>query len=84
MGSQHADPALTVRPPAEVKDRADAVLKERGLPMRGFVVACLAALADDPDAFLAHLAKHWPAEKPRGRPRATDRAADRPAAAGAG
>jgi hypothetical protein len=69
MGSQHADPALTVRPPAEVKDRADAVLKERGLEMRGFVVACLAALADDPDALLAHLGKHWPAEKPRGRPR---------------
>ncbi len=69
MGSQHADPALTVRPSAEVKSRADTVLKERGLEMRGFVVACLAALAAEPEPLLATLKQHWPAEKPRGRPR---------------
>jgi len=69
MGSQHADPALTVRPPGEVKSQAEAVLKERGLEMRGFVVACLSTLAAEPDALLAQIAGRWPAEKPRGRPR---------------
>ncbi len=71
MGSQHADPPLTVRPPADVKQRAQDVLRERDLEMRGFIVACLATLADRPDSFLAELAEHWPPQKPRGRPRHT-------------
>ena len=67
--SQHADPeALTVRPGAKVKAAASKVLSDRELEMRAFIVACLAALAADPDRFLATLAPHWPAPKPRGRP----------------
>jgi hypothetical protein len=68
VGSQHADPALTVRPPAEVKAQAEEILKAQGVQMRAFVVACLKALAADPEAFLAGLAGHWPAPKGRGRP----------------
>jgi hypothetical protein len=69
VSSDHADPALTVRPPAEVKARAQAELAARGRGLRGFVTACLAALVAEPDRLLALLDAHWPAEKPRGRPR---------------
>ncbi|MFG1913081.1 hypothetical protein [Kribbella sp. NPDC048928] len=79
MGSQHADPALTVRAPADVKGRATEVLQARGLEMRGFVVACLTALAADPDALLNQIEPHWPAEKPRGRPRREPAPPDRSA-----
>jgi hypothetical protein len=67
--SRHADPALTVRPPAQVKADAQTVLRERGLEMRAFVTACLAALAADPDQTLKQLTPHWPEDKPKGRPR---------------
>jgi hypothetical protein len=73
--SQHADPQLNVRPPAAVMNQAKDVLRERDREIRGFVVACLAALNADPDALLAQLAEHWPADKPRGRPRRTPPAA---------
>jgi hypothetical protein len=69
VSSDHADPAVTVRPPAGLKTRAQAELAARGRGLRGFVTACLAALVADPEGFLAGLAEHWPAEKPRGRPR---------------
>jgi hypothetical protein len=69
VSSQHADPALTVRPPAAVMNQAKEVLDGRGREIRGFVVACLSALNADPDRFLAQLAEHWPPTKPRGRPR---------------
>jgi hypothetical protein len=69
MGSQHADPALTVRPPAKVKTSAEEVLEARGLEMRAFVVACLATLAAEPDVLLDLIGKRWPEPKPRGRPR---------------
>lgn len=68
MSSQHADPALTVRPPAAVTAQAQAALKARDLKMRAFVTACLQAFNTDPDGFLDGLATHWPADKPRGRP----------------
>ena len=68
MSSQHADQALTVRPPAEVTEQAKAILGDRNLEIRSFVTACLAALAADPDGFLEGLTNHWPPEKPRGRP----------------
>ncbi|WP_018588935.1 hypothetical protein [Salinispora arenicola] len=73
MGSQHADPALTVRPPKEIQSAAKAVLDARGREMRAFVTACLAAVAAEPDEVLAMLASHWPAPKPRGRPRGAGR-----------
>jgi hypothetical protein len=69
MSSQHRDPGLTVRPPADLKAAAQDALRARGRETRGFVVACLAALVADPDAFLDQLTEHWPADKPRGRPR---------------
>jgi hypothetical protein len=71
VSSNHADPAVTVRPPAEVMTQARAELAARGRGMRGFVTACLAAVVADPDGFLAQLTEHWPPEKPRGRPRRT-------------
>jgi hypothetical protein len=77
VNSQHAEPeGLTVRPGAEVKAAASKVLAARELEMRGFIVACLAALAADPDGLLAMLAPHWPPPKPRGRPRGQRRQAD--------
>lgn len=69
MSSQHRDPALTIRPPAELKAAAQTALA--GREMRGFVVACLSALVSDPQGFLAQLEGHWPEKKPRGRPRQT-------------
>jgi hypothetical protein len=76
VNSQHAEPeALTVRPGAEVKAAASRVLSERDLEMRAFIVACLTALAAEPDRFLATLAPHWPPAKPRGRPRGERRQA---------
>jgi hypothetical protein len=70
VSSQHADPAaLTVRPGAEVKAAASRVLDGRNLQMRSFIVACLTALAADPDGFLATLGPHWPTPRPHGRPR---------------
>ncbi|WP_211265823.1 hypothetical protein [Actinacidiphila oryziradicis] len=71
MSSQHRDPPLTVRPPADVKTQAQAVLNARNLEVQAFVVACLSALAATPDQFLAGLKPHWPEQKPRGRPRRT-------------
>lgn len=69
--SQHSNPALTVRPERPVKAGATAVLSDRGLEMEAFITACLVALADDPDRFLAALRPYWPPVKPRGRPRNT-------------
>lgn len=69
MADRHRDPPLTVRPPADVLAGAQAVMAERSLEMRGFVSACLAAVAHDPDGFLRVLDGHWPPEKRRGRPR---------------
>ena len=57
-----------MRPGAAVKAAASKVLSDRELEMRAFIVACLAALAADPDGLLAMLAPHWPPPKPRGRP----------------
>ncbi|WP_216216881.1 hypothetical protein [Amycolatopsis aidingensis] len=70
MPSEHAEPALTVRAPAELKSAAQDVLNDRGLEMRSFIVACLTGLREDPDGLLDVLARHWPAPKPRrgGRP----------------
>ena len=71
MGSQHADPALTVRPPAEVKAAAQAILDQRDLELRAFITACLSAIAAEPDRMLTLLAEYWPQAKRRGRPRRT-------------
>jgi hypothetical protein len=68
MSSQHADPQLNVRPPAEVTERAKKNLEDRGLEIRSFVVACLNALNAEPEEFLRLLDQHWPPAKPRGRP----------------
>ncbi|WP_070017058.1 hypothetical protein [Streptomyces nanshensis] len=67
--SQHKDPQLNVRPPAELKAQAVAALGERDREVRAFIVACLAALVADPDRFLAQLSGHWPEKKPYGKPR---------------
>ena len=68
MSSQHRDPPLTVRPPADLKAEAQAALTARELELQAFVVACLAAVASDPDTFIESLGAHWPEKKPRGRP----------------
>lgn len=69
MPSQHANPALTVRPPADVKAAAQTELDDRGKEMQAFVTACLAAVANEPDKMLSVVEKYWPAPRPRGRPR---------------
>ncbi|MGP3990800.1 hypothetical protein [Streptomyces sp. 3N207] len=69
MSSQHRDPALTVRPPADLKEAAQSALSARDIEIRAFVVACLKALVANPDQFLKVLTGHWPEKKPRGRPR---------------
>ena len=74
MSSQHRDPALTVRPPAALRQAAARELEERNLEVQAFVVACFKALVADPEAFLGELTAHWPDKKPRGRPRKTDQA----------
>lgn len=73
------DRAVTIRPRAVVLDRAQDVLDERSLEMRGFFMACLAAVAADPDVLLTHIAQYWPEPKRRGRPPKTAANADRPA-----
>lgn len=80
MSSQHRDPALTIRPPADLRQAAARELNERNLEVQAFVVACFKALVADPEKFLEDLTAHWPDKKPRGRPRKTDQtstAADR-------
>lgn len=72
MSNRHRDRALTVRPAEDIRAPAQAALAVRGREIGAFVAACLAALAADPDRFLAHLAPHWPAPRPKGRPRRTD------------
>ncbi|MCX4097725.1 hypothetical protein [Nocardia sp. alder85J] len=67
--SRHANPPLNVRPDAELKAKAEEKLKVRGLEMTAFVVACLTAVDQDPDGFLATLEAHWPPQATRGRPR---------------
>jgi hypothetical protein len=69
MASQHADPTLGVRAPAELRDAATATLTARDMQMQAFVVACLTAVTANPDQMLKALAKYWPEPKPRGRPR---------------
>lgn len=68
MADRHRDPQLNVRPPTELRTDAQQLLEDRGLEMKGFVVACLTALTADPDQVLEWLRPHWPAPKPRGRP----------------
>lgn len=76
MPSQHANPQLNVRPPAEDLQPAKRILSGRGREISGFVIACLRALRADPDGFLGVLEQHWPSAAPRGsrRPRAADTA----------
>lgn len=70
MSDQHADrAAITIRGPEELFDAARTVLDARNLDMRGFVVACLAALASRTDPVLTCLAPDWPPPKPLGQPR---------------
>jgi hypothetical protein len=73
---RHVEPVLAVRPPVAVRTDAERVLADRGREMTGFIVACLARLAADPDLFLDELAPHWPAPKPPGRPRRSGPADD--------
>ena len=68
-GSQHAEPAMTVRVPTGLKDDARQTLSGRGLELRAFIVACLAALRAHPEAVLAVVEPYWPDPKVRGRPR---------------
>jgi hypothetical protein len=69
MPNVHANPGLTTRPPEEVQAAAKTALADRGHHMEAFIAACLAALAANPDRFLAALARHWPEPRPRGRPK---------------
>jgi hypothetical protein len=68
-GSQHKDPAMTVRVPSGLKADARHTLAARGLELRAFVVACLTALRTHPEQVLALVEPYWPDPKPRGRPR---------------
>lgn len=74
MSSQHREPALTVRPPSDLRQAVTRELNERNLEVQAFVVACFKALMADPEGFLGELTGHWPDKKPRGRPRKTDQA----------
>ncbi|MCV7256964.1 hypothetical protein H7J86_32795 [Mycobacterium hackensackense] len=68
-GSQHKDPAMTVRVPPGLKGDARHTLAGRGLELQAFVVACLTALRAEPEQVLAVVEPYWPDPKPRGRPR---------------
>lgn len=68
-GSQHKDPAMTVRVPPGIKGDARHTLAGRGLELQAFVVACLTALRTEPEQVLAVVEPYWPDPKPRGRPR---------------
>lgn len=73
VNSQHAPGvAVTARTEVQVKDAATRALADRGLEMQAFIVACLIALAADPDRFVATVHPYWPAARPRGRPRRGD------------
>jgi hypothetical protein len=75
VSSQHSGVALGVRLDPQVKAKGSEALDERDLEMTSFIVACLLALAADPDLFLAGLRPYWPRPKPRGRPRSRETAA---------
>jgi hypothetical protein len=68
MVSEHADPAITVRPPIEIQQTAKALLRDHGFQMLEFVVAMLTALTKETDQVLALAQRHRPPAKPRGRP----------------
>lgn len=68
-GDRHKNPGMTVRPPAEAKTAAQAVLDEHGLQLKAFVTACLLALTDKPEEMLQLLMRYWPPQEPVGRPR---------------
>lgn len=68
MSSQHANPALTVRPDPTIRAAGQAVLTERNLGLQAFIAAALAALAENPDRLLEVLTPHWPEQRKRGRP----------------
>ncbi|MGH8964148.1 MAG: hypothetical protein ACRDXB_02295 [Actinomycetes bacterium] len=55
------------RPEPDEYTSAMDVLGDR--QMDDFLRACLRALRENPEAFLATLAPHWPPPRPRGRPR---------------
>lgn len=65
---RHVDPKLTIRPPAEMRREVLRILRERGLTAQDYVLACLAALVDDPDWQIKVVEPHWPPPKPKGRP----------------
>ncbi|MFC1436058.1 hypothetical protein ACEZDB_36035 [Streptacidiphilus sp. N1-3] len=66
MSSQHRDPSMSVRVPADLQAATRQALGGRDL--RAFVLACCTALAADPQAFLAGLEEHWPPPSRIGRP----------------
>lgn len=68
VSSRHRDKAMTVRLPDEARTAGQAVLDDRDLQLKAFVVACFLALAAEPDALLPLLAKYWPEPRPLGRP----------------
>lgn len=68
MTENPAREAVYARAPKDVKAAALAVLGEQGWPIDTFVVACLVAVADQPD-LLKTLAQYRPAPRPPGRPR---------------
>jgi hypothetical protein len=67
-GDRHADPKLTVRPTEELRRAVLDLLRQRGLTAQDFMIACLSALASDPERQIEAVAPYWPEPKPRGRP----------------
>jgi hypothetical protein len=76
VSSQHRDPRMTVRVPADLKAATQQALGDREL--RGFVLACCTALVADPQVFLAGLEEHWPPPSRIGRPPKATPAVDGP------
>jgi len=68
MTSKHLDPPLPVRASRPDQEAAREVLKRHGWGLTQFVVACLRAVARDPDTLLDTLAGDRPEPKRRGRP----------------
>lgn len=64
-----ANYAMTVRTPKRDQDAAKDALTERGWGLREFFVACLLAVAADPDAVLAQVEAHRREPGKPGRPR---------------
>lgn len=69
--SRHRDKAgVAVRTTPDIRDAANTALDHHGWTLAEYLIACLHAVADQPEQLLATLTPYRPPPKTRGRPRA--------------